>query len=252
MSVVSGEDLTIVLSCLPGERECIEDVSRAGRMKAALREVIKTTLRYIYIVGTLAENYNIKGNTLGFLLAAPVEDGKFIYPITTKDMEALNGFVERFKHENPYSTDLLRKAIYAGCVKNERETLKVETAKPLHDKSHIVSFFRKYPEEIRHGVKGEFTPVYYTSTNIINIFNAITHHNRTHADRQDDLILAVGPMSKAIYDLMQVPMGFPREGYAPVLDLEAKLLLLVPLSVINRQYSVLMSEPLLTFQDLKK
>lgn len=249
MSWITFEDLTIVMSCLPGERECIEDVSRVARMKDAVREVMKNTARYICIVDMLVERRQIKGNTLGFLLTAPVEDGKFIYPITTKDIEALNGFVERFKHENSYSTDLLRKAIYAGCVKNERATLKVETLQIDPNKSYkdikeslAIEFFRECPEEIRYGVKGEFTPVYYTSANLINIFNALAHHDRTHPDCREDPILAVGPVSKSIYDLMQVPVGFPREGYVPVLDLEAKLLLLVPLSIVKRQYDILMSE----------
>lgn len=244
--LVSNEDLMIVLGCLPGEKECIESVSRADRMRDGLREVIKNAARYIYIVNTLVSNNGIKGNTLGFLLKSTIDPkGEFIYCVTNDELKALKEFPERFRDRNPFAADLLSGAIEVTfCSKNKPEA-PVETAKPTQDKNelHALSYFRKYPEEIRYGVKGAFTPVYYTSTDMINIFNTLARHDRTHKDCHEDPILAVGPMSKAMYDLMQFPMGFPREGYAPVLDLEAKLLLLVPLSIVRRQYDVLMSEP---------
>lgn len=247
MAQVTMEDLTIVLGCLPGRYECIENISRADRMREGLREVIRDMARYIYIVNTLATNNGIKGNTLGFLLAAPIDPkGEFIYGVTDDELKALKEFPERFKDENPFSASLLSRAIDRVIhAKSLSGTAKVETAPQPQDTNelHALRFFRKYPEEIRYGVKGAFTPVYYTSTDMINIFNTLARHDRTHKDCHEDPILAVGPMSKAMYDLMQFPMGFPREGYAPVLDLEAKLLLLVPLSIVRRQYDVLMSEP---------
>lgn len=269
---VTCEDFTIILSCLPGEKECIESVERARKMKEALRDVIRTIPRFVHIVDSLKPE--IRGNTLGFLIDSAIgTDGKFMYQVTPGDVESLKKILDYVRSGHPYAADRLGKAIDFYCSSNEPKLLQVDrkesskleltvdarppqakkdSSKPEFVKADAkltqrdtdqktIGFFRKHPDQIRHGVSGEFAPIYYTSTSMIDIFNALAHHDRINTGGPDDPIIAVGPMSRGLCELMQVPMNFPREGYVPVLDLEAKLLLLVPITKLRLQHDVLMS-----------
>ena len=239
MSEITPADIITTMKWLPGEKECIESVVRASTIKMELCKIMGCTFRYIQLVEALTINFKLGGNTLAMLLVAPIADNNFIYPVSNIQLSTLLKFVEMFKHELPHACAKLRESLRPIIDRVEAEnTVKATGLTP--DQLIMVDYFRKHPEHLRYGITTKFpsVPVYYVSDKMIDIYNTLEHHRMAGQGSHVDPVLAV-PVSKATCKILTLPKNFPKEGYYPVCDLDAKLILLVPFRVIEERYKIL-------------
>lgn len=242
--MITSKDVGAVIKLLPGTHDTILCYDRYNVLLQELRRVVRDISRYILVLEYVVNTKRVTGNSLAFLLGMPLDSkDQFIYNISEDEALALMKLVRKLEKRNEPGVTRLRDALldlqFEQAMAVTKFLVDESRSEMTVEQEHAARYFRHNPEHLRYSFRDESgpVPVYYVPNSRSEIMNVLKRHAEYSSTSP---ILAIGPVPKQLMSSELPSTEISIEGYCRVLDAVAKLILLVPMTVMMERYKTIM------------